>query len=62
MSKLLRLLPLLSSQILEEGVEVKAEKGEVEAIKMAANNFLRLIMINIKVEAEDEFNTLTNPR
>jgi hypothetical protein len=57
MSKLLRLLPLLSSQILEEGVEV-----EVEAIKMAADNFLRLIMINIKVEAEDGFNTLTNPR
>jgi hypothetical protein len=62
MSKLLRLLPLLSSQILEEGVEVEAEKGEVEAIKMAADNFLRLIMINFKVEAEDGFNTLTNPR
>jgi hypothetical protein len=48
MSKLLRLLPLRSSQILEEGVEVKAEKGEVEAIKMVVDNFLRFIMINIK--------------
>jgi len=62
MSKLLRLLPLRSSQILEEGVEVKVEKGEVEAIKMVVDNFLRFIMINIKVEAEDGFNTLTNPR
>jgi hypothetical protein len=29
---------------------------------MAANNILRLLMINVKAEAEDEFNTLTNPR
>jgi hypothetical protein len=39
MSKLKRLLPLLSSQILEEGVEVEVEKGELEAIEMAADNF-----------------------
>jgi hypothetical protein len=43
MSKLKRLLPLPSSQILEEaegeGVEVEVEKGEVEVIEMTTDNF-----------------------
>jgi hypothetical protein len=37
------------------------ERG-VRGNRDGSRQFLRLIMINIKVEAEDEFNTLTNPR
>jgi hypothetical protein len=29
---------------------------------MVADNILRLLMINVNAEAEDGFNTLTNPR
>ncbi len=51
MKKLWRLLPLLNSKIIEEGVKVKVEEGEVKAIDMEAG------IINM-----DEINNLTDPR